>query len=103
MISEFSDEEEQEESDEVVRERAERYIREVDLRIAAFQKERSELPESAPQVRKKRLLDPLPALIAAKQGEEARRETEVEARIREAVEKAIARECALTEHYQRGG
>lgn len=103
MNSAFSGEEEQEVLDEVVRDRAARYSREVDLGRTALQKKRSELPESASQVRKKRLLDPLPALIAAKQGEEARRKAEVEARIQEAVEKAIAGERALTKHYQRGG
>lgn len=103
MNSQFSDEEEREVSDEVVRERAERYFREVELRRTALQKKRSELPESASQVRKKRLLDPLPALIAAQQGEEARRKAEVEARIRDAVEKAIARERALTRQHQCGG
>lgn len=85
---EFSDEEEQYESDEVVREREEEYLREVDLQMAALAKALSEPPKTPSEVRKRRPLNPLLAIIAAEEKRVAQREAEVEAQIQAAVKEA---------------
>lgn len=95
-IDELSDEDEQGESGEMIQERVKRYLRESEQKLAAIEKELANSSELTPRARKHRLLDPLSALIAAKQDEEARRGAVVEARIQEAIEKAIARERAIT-------
>jgi len=93
---EFSDEEEQGESNEVIRERGEKYLREVDLRIAALQKELSGTPKLPREVQRRRPLNPLLPFIAAEQKRVAQQEADVEARIKAAVEEAIEEERALT-------
>ena len=93
---EFSDEEERDESDEEIREREEKYVREVDLQMAAMAKALSEPSTTLSEVRKRRPLNPLLAIIAAEEKWVAQREAEVEARIQAAVKEAIKKERALT-------
>jgi len=93
---EFSVEEERDESDEEIREREEKYVREVDLQMAAMAKALSEPSKRLSEVRKRRTLNPLLAIIAAEEKRAAQREAEVEARIQAAVKEAIKKERALT-------
>lgn len=93
---EFSDEEEQDESDEVVREREEKYLREVELRMAALAKKLSESPKAPREVRKRHPLDPLFAFVAAAEKRVAQQQADVEARIKVALQEAVEKERALT-------
>lgn len=72
--NEFRDEEEPEKSDEVIRERVESHFRELDLRMAALEKERSELPKTPREAPKRRPLDPLFSFIAGEEERATQRE-----------------------------